>query len=357
MNEELLKYAKGMNANKKVLTWLDKNVKSEYPQGQVEHIIDYLIQAKDFKDTTYNRVSKRALKWVENMNKKGDKIAEVEGDVEAIKDFKDGFKFVKLISENSYKREGFMMGSCVGGYFGKDDVIYSLRDKNNKPHATLSSNSMQIKGYGNGSIHPKYVKYNVEMLEELGMDVRDNEMKNLGYYNVSKFKKYLNKETKDLLFRKKYWFKELKLMDKKGEEFCSFDMWDHIPLVEESKKNTININFNLGSFNNNAIKFLNNLKDKKSNGYSAKIGSSGHSAKIGSSGDSAKIGSSGYSAVCSAIGGNSKIKAKIGSWIVLAEYDNYKPICVKTALIDGKKLKEDTYYTLKNKKFIEVEDE
>ena len=46
-----------------------------------------------------------------------------------------------------------------------------------------------------------------------------------------------------------------------------------------------------------------------SSGYSAKIGSSGYSAKIGSSGDYAKIGSSGYSAQI----GSSGYSAQIGS--------------------------------------------
>nr|DAL30184.1 MAG TPA_asm: hypothetical protein [Caudoviricetes sp.] len=93
-----------------------------------------------------------------------------------------------------------------------------------------------------------------------------------------------------------------------------------------------------------------------SSGDWAKIGSSGDRAKIGSSGDRAQIGSSGDWAVVSAIGFNSKIKAKIGSWIVLVEYDeDSKPVCVRAAQIDGDKLKPDTFYSLKNGEFVEVE--
>jgi hypothetical protein len=51
------------------------------------------------------------------------------------------------------------------------------------------------------------------------------------------------------------------------------------------------------------------------------------------------------------------IKGKIWSWITLAEYDNdWICICVKSARIDWKKLKEDVWYRLKNKKFVEVLD-
>ena len=100
----------------------------------------------------------------------------------------------------------------------------------------------------------------------------------------------------------------------------------------------------------------------------AKIGSSGGSAKIGSSGDYAKIGSSGYSAqiyssgqysVIMCAGHDSKAKAAIGSWITLAEWkrigDVWKPICVKTEQVDGKRIKADTYYKLIDGKFEEVE--
>jgi len=106
-----------------------------------------------------------------------------------------------------------------------------------------------------------------------------------------------------------------------------------------------------------------------SSGYSAKIGSSGDYAKIGSSGDYAKIGSSGYYAKINSTGedsvimcaGNSSIaKAKVGSWITLTEWkwsDKKKrdvPVCVKTEYVDGENIKSDTWYQLKNGKFVEV---
>ena len=124
-----------------------------------------------------------------------------------------------------------------------------------------------------------------------------------------------------------------------------------------------------------------------SSGYSAKIGSSGYSAQIGSSGDSAKIGSSGDYAQIGSSGdyaqigssgdyakidstgedsvimcdGNSSIaKAKVGSWITLTEWkwsDEKKhnvPVCVKTEYVDGEDIKADTWYQLKNGKFVEA---
>ena len=94
-----------------------------------------------------------------------------------------------------------------------------------------------------------------------------------------------------------------------------------------------------------------------SSGDGAQIGSSGYRAQIGSSGGFAKIGSSGNDAVVSAIGINSMIKAKTGSWITLAEYDEKcKPICVKSAMIDGENLLPDVFYILRNGEFVPVPD-
>ena len=103
-----------------------------------------------------------------------------------------------------------------------------------------------------------------------------------------------------------------------------------------------------------------------SSGYSAQIGSSGYFAQIGSSGDSAQITSEGKHSVVMAAGYNSIAKAKIGSWITLAEWENtwrndkngnyiWIPKCVKTEYVDGERIKEDTFYKLVDGEFKEVE--
>ena len=97
-----------------------------------------------------------------------------------------------------------------------------------------------------------------------------------------------------------------------------------------------------------------------SSGDYAKIGSSGYSAKIGSSGDSAQIDSTGEDSIIMCAGNKSKAKAKIGSWITLAEWkwsddkNRYVPVCVKTEYVDGENIKADTWYQLENGKFVEV---
>ena len=96
--------------------------------------------------------------------------------------------------------------------------------------------------------------------------------------------------------------------------------------------------------------------------------SSGDYAQIGSSGDSAQITSKGKNSVVMAAGYNSIAKAKIGSWITLAEWirtdktnDSGKyiwiPKCVKTECVDGERIKEDAFYKLVDGEFKEVESE
>ena len=105
-----------------------------------------------------------------------------------------------------------------------------------------------------------------------------------------------------------------------------------------------------------------------SSGDYTKIGSSGYSAQIGSSGDYAQITSEGKNSVVMAAGYNSIAKAKIGSWITLAEWirtdkandsGNYIwiPKCVKTEYVDGERIKEDIFYKLVDGEFKEVEGE
>jgi hypothetical protein len=97
-----------------------------------------------------------------------------------------------------------------------------------------------------------------------------------------------------------------------------------------------------------------------SSGYHAQISSSGDGTKIGSSGYNAKIGSSGDDCVIMCAGINSSAKAKIGSWITLAEWkyseekQRYIPFSVVTKQVDGIEIKEDVYYTLQDGKFKEL---
>lgn len=83
--------------------------------------------------------------------------------------------------------------------------------------------------------------------------------------------------------------------------------------------------------------------------------------QIGSSGYYAQIGSTGEDSVIMCAGNISIAKAKVGSWITLAELkwsdekNHDVPVCVKTEYVDGDNIKADTWYQLRNGKFVEVQ--
>lgn len=94
-------------------------------------------------------------------------------------------------------------------------------------------------------------------------------------------------------------------------------------------------------------------------GYGVQINSNGNYAGIGTSGYNAKINSKGKNSVICCIGDKGKAKGKIGSWIILTEWKYSEeekhsiPVCVKAEKIDGKRIKEDTYYELIKGEFVE----
>jgi hypothetical protein len=97
-------------------------------------------------------------------------------------------------------------------------------------------------------------------------------------------------------------------------------------------------------------------------GYSSQLAASGDYSKLAASGYSSQLAASGYSSqleitgknsVGANIGINGKIKGIIGTWITLAEYKDNVCVCVKSAQIDGKKIKENIFYQLVDGKFTE----
>jgi len=474
--KKYIDYTKHIGGDEHLIKWVNSTLKNYLEKNkstteEVEHILDYLAQSnKKLERMSYDEAKNLTDKWNKSLIKKGSAIKEVEKDTEVILDFKDGFKVVKLIGKNAYKREGFLMRHCVASYFGKAVEVYSLRDKNNMPHCTMEKDQ-QIKGKGNGDIHPKYIEYVVKFLEKMDMRVGDSEMKHLGYYNFEKVKKYLHKDTD--FYNKVYLQKDAKLIGKDKKEFVSLDLLDVKPLIEEESDNKLKVNFKLESFIKLSIDFLwKNNKSKVDDGHYSKLATSGHSSQLATSGDSSQLATSGdssqlatsgdysqlatsgdysqlatsghssqlatsgdssklatsgdssklatsgdysklatsghssqlatsgdysqlatsgdYSQLATSghssqlatsghssqlatsghssqlaisgkysvganIGRNGKIKGIKGTWITLAEYDNdWKIIYVKSAIIDGKKLKENTWYKLKNKKFVEI---
>jgi hypothetical protein len=91
----------------------------------------------------------------------------------------------------------------------------------------------------------------------------------------------------------------------------------------------------------------------------AQLATSGDWAQLAASGDRAQLELNGKDSIGAIVGFEGKIKAKKGCWITLAEWKQnsegrYVPICVRSAQIDGEKLKEDVWYQLVGGDFKEV---
>lgn len=198
MISQFIKYAEHMNANNEVIDWINsvlKNYTSKraWSMTTVEHIIDYLVSdsaPKRLLKMSFTEALSNAEKWTKSNQKKGRHLIETNDDVRVFKEWDNGFRVVELLTENSFKREGYLMNHCLGGYNPEEgSKIYSLRDASNMPHATLEVSEdddqvFQIKGKANGTISPKYVRYIIEILNDFNVQVRSNEMKNLGYYHI-----------------------------------------------------------------------------------------------------------------------------------------------------------------------------
>jgi len=197
---EILSYAVLLNSNQETISWLTttgaKAIKlKKATDSELEHIVDYFNSKsapKRFLKMSFVDAKRKAAEWSKANQKKGKNLEDDDCDTETIHDFMDGTKIVKLINPKACKREGFLMSHCVGGYVPSENVhIYSYRDKNNMPHATFevqkrSNEIVQIKGKGNGAIHPKYIHPILAFLKSIGMEIRPRDMRNLGYHHMEK---------------------------------------------------------------------------------------------------------------------------------------------------------------------------
>jgi hypothetical protein len=99
-----------------------------------------------------------------------------------------------------------------------------------------------------------------------------------------------------------------------------------------------------------------NSSPAATSGNSSHAATSGNSSPAATSGYYSHAATSGKESIAASIGRNALAKAALGSWIVLAAYkeDTCEVLTVKTAKVDGKKIKADTFYQLKKGKFVEV---
>jgi len=119
---------------------------------------------------SFNVADTKSYLWKQKITYENSQdIPEESKDVRIVRKYKDGYKWVKILTEKSLQREGILMNNCLKNDSDKYTKVFnsgwaeffSLRDDNNKPHCTLQVTDKtcigQIKGYSNGSLKEKYV--------------------------------------------------------------------------------------------------------------------------------------------------------------------------------------------------------
>ena len=92
-------------------------------------------------------------------------------------------------------------------------------------------------------------------------------------------------------------------------------------------------------------------------GYRAHAATTGDDAHAATTGDRAHAAVKGENSIACALGSNSAAKGALGCWLCLAEYDSdWNVTGGQFVQVDGERIKADTYYTLKNGEFVEVEE-
>jgi len=145
---------------------------------KVSHIRDWLVAAKQqepaFIQNLYpmdlTSAFNKAQKYFAKQNQRNSNIIEDDTDTKTLMRFDNGMRIVQLMTQNALKYEGAQMGHCAGagaydhGINSNVLAVYSLRDAQNEPHATMqalvegNSNALfQCKGKENKPVIEKYM--------------------------------------------------------------------------------------------------------------------------------------------------------------------------------------------------------
>ena len=120
----------------------------------------------------------------------------------------------------------------------------------------------------------------------------------------------------------------------------------------------------LGGLIDAAVKFcferVKWLKKAQSHGDYSAAQTHGWGSAAQTHGDYSAASATGKESFAVATGRESKVKGALGCFIACAEWreidGNFHPVALVSGKVDGKKLKADTWYTVKNGRFVEVEE-
>ena len=128
---------------------------------------------------------------------------------------------------------------------------------------------------------------------------------------------------------------------------------------QSAATNTGNRSAATNTGNQSAATNTGNQSAATNTGYQSAATNTGYQSAATNTGNQSAAIVEGKESIALATGINSKAKGKIGCFIVLAEWKEinyeYHIVDVKSAKVDGENIKEDTFYMLKDGKFVEVD--
>lgn len=162
----------------------------------ISHLIDFFNANPNLprlERMSVENVEHAAEAWIKQMNAKAKREPDDPTQVKVLMQYPNGCTMVELTGANALGKEGERMGHCVGGYC--DYVtsgrtrIFSLRDANNMPHATVelhaAGNSVnQIKGRQNRAPVSRYWPMIRQFLESIEATI-EHDYKNVGLLQIS----------------------------------------------------------------------------------------------------------------------------------------------------------------------------
>jgi len=161
---------------------------------------------KGLRNASMAQAIEASEKWTQQLNvqaqkkqERGEVSAQDEEGLEVVLTHGD-LTWVKLTQKNCLDREGQVMGHCVASYWDRvktgSTTIYSLRDPQNNPHATVEVRDgqlIQVKGKQNSPPVAKYQPATIKLLNTLDVPPNDggrSDIQRMGFMFNSGNNKY-----------------------------------------------------------------------------------------------------------------------------------------------------------------------
>ena len=139
-----------VNIDQDMMVMVD-NIKSFMEADHTEIPRQFALKGEDWRGISVPDMVRRTNSWMQWEERRAKKRPQNyrddnPGDVELIAELSDGYKLVRLVTQDAFIREGALMSHCIADdphHFEQSGVgvcsFYSISDHNNIPHITFTT--------------------------------------------------------------------------------------------------------------------------------------------------------------------------------------------------------------------------